>query len=88
MCDSTIGAPSSTDYFSPKYKIFVRSPGNYPAKRIIDYLGGKGFKWFSLRGRVASGKLDVSANEFDGNFVACPEESLEALRKAVRLTAT
>ena len=63
-------------------------PWGYPAKRIIDYLGGKGFKWFSLRGEGCIEELDVSANEFDGNFVACPEESLEALRKAVRLTAT
>jgi len=50
-------------------------PWGYPACEIIRYLSPKGYKWFSLTAEGAVVPLDERAETFDGNFVACPEES-------------
>ena len=50
-------------------------PWSYRASEIITYLSAKNYKWFSLSAEGALMPLDVRAETFDGNFVACPEES-------------
>jgi len=50
-------------------------PWGYRSREIIRYLSSKGYKWFSLTTEGAVAPLDVRAEAFDGNFVACPEES-------------
>jgi Methyltransferase FkbM domain len=56
-------------------------PWGYPASEIIQYLSSKGYKWFSLTTDGAVAPLDVRAETFDGNFVACPEESERLLNQ-------
>jgi FkbM family methyltransferase len=62
------------------------TPWGYPAKQIINYLINKGYNWFSLSEDGSIKELDVSSNKFDGNFVACPEESLGTLQRCRRIT--
>jgi len=50
-------------------------PWGYRASEIIRYLSSWGYKWFSLTAEGAVVSLDTQAETFDGNFVACPEES-------------
>jgi len=50
-------------------------PWGYRASEIIRHLSSKGYKWFSLTADGAVVPLDDQAETFDGNFVACPEES-------------
>jgi FkbM family methyltransferase len=50
-------------------------PWGYRAGEIIDYLSDKGYKWFSLSADDSLEPLDIFAQKFDGNFVACPAES-------------
>jgi FkbM family methyltransferase len=50
-------------------------PWGYRASEVIRFLSDKGYKWFSLSSEGALSALDVAAETFDGNFVACPEES-------------
>jgi hypothetical protein len=50
-------------------------PWGYRASEVIRFLSDKGYKWFSLSSQGALSLMDVSAETFDGNFVACPEES-------------
>ena len=52
----------------------------YRAREIIHYLEAKEYKWFALSEDGSTTELDVSGNEFEGNFVACPEESLGLVR--------
>jgi FkbM family methyltransferase len=49
-------------------------PWGYAAKEIVDFLRQKGFSWYipSADGEVRP--LPPNQNEFDGNFVAVPEE--------------
>ena len=54
-------------------------PWGYRASEIIAYLSAKGYKWFSLSAEGALSPLDVHADTFDGNFVACPAESVSLL---------
>jgi hypothetical protein len=54
-------------------------PRGYRAREIITYLSAKGYKWFSLSAEGALMPLDVRAETFDGNLVACPEESVPLL---------
>jgi FkbM family methyltransferase len=46
----------------------------YKAKDVIESLRGKGYEWFSIAEDGSATALDVSADEFDGNFVAFPQE--------------
>jgi FkbM family methyltransferase len=55
-------------------------PWGYRAKDIIDHLANRGYKWFGLSDGGYVKDLDMHANDFEGNFVACPEESVGSLR--------
>lgn len=50
-------------------------PWGYRAKEIISFLSDKGYRWFSISADGSLAPLEVFAEPFDGNFVACPEES-------------
>jgi FkbM family methyltransferase len=57
-------------------------PWGYEGKNILDYLSVRGYKWFQLSPNSPSDalrELDVSRQEFDGNFIACPEERVAVL---------
>ena len=54
-------------------------PWGYRAREIISFLSGKGYRWFSISAGGSLVPLEVSAETFDGNFVACPEESESTL---------
>jgi len=52
-------------------------PWGYRAKEIIGYLMSREYKWFRITSDGSLEQLDVSAETFDGNFVAIPEERRE-----------
>lgn len=54
-------------------------PWGYPAKDIIEHLQSIGYRWFKsgLDGSLAS--LPPNQTEFDGNFIAVPEERTSQL---------
>ncbi len=55
-------------------------PWGYPAKDIIGHLRERNFVWFRI---IANGRLqhlDAYAEEYDGNFVAVPKESIGAIQ--------
>jgi FkbM family methyltransferase len=54
-------------------------PWGYPAIEIINYLADRGYRWFRTLGGGSVEPLDLSSVDFDGNFIACPEESLGTL---------
>lgn len=54
-------------------------PWGYPAIEIINYLADRGYRWFRILGSGSVEPLDLSSGGFDGNFIACPEESLGTL---------
>jgi FkbM family methyltransferase len=56
-------------------------PWGYRASEIIRDVADKGYKWFSLTADGATVPLDDRAETFDGNFVACPEESVSLLNR-------
>lgn len=56
-------------------------PWGYAAKEIINYLRDRGYQWFALSPEGLLEGLDVGRKLFDGNFVACPEESVASLRR-------
>jgi FkbM family methyltransferase len=54
-------------------------PWGYRAREIISFLSDKGYRWFSISADGSLAPLEVFAETFDGNFVACPEESQSTL---------
>jgi FkbM family methyltransferase len=46
----------------------------YPAKEVISYLAQRGFQWFALSPDGSLKPLEIDRREFDGNYVAWPEE--------------
>ncbi len=56
-------------------------PWGYPAREIIEHLKDKGYKWFRLNKDGVARELDVTQRDFEGNFVACPEEREAGLRE-------
>jgi FkbM family methyltransferase len=56
-------------------------PWGYRARDIIDHLVNRGYKWFGLSDGGYVEDLDLSPNDFEGNFVACPDELVDALQK-------
>jgi FkbM family methyltransferase len=58
-------------------------PWGYAAKEIIEHLAQRGYKWFAIDADGWLRELDVSAEKFDGNFVACPEERLTEIGRFV-----
>lgn len=51
-------------------------PWGYRAKKIIQHLSYKGYQWLCLRENGSMEGLELGANDFEGNFVAVPEERL------------
>jgi FkbM family methyltransferase len=51
-------------------------PWGYPGRLIIDYLSQKGFVWSELDDKANLLPFPREQAEFNGNFVAVPEESL------------
>jgi FkbM family methyltransferase len=51
-------------------------PWGYEAKDIIQHLSHKGYKWLSLKENGSIEALDLSADKFEGNFVAVPGERM------------
>jgi FkbM family methyltransferase len=49
-------------------------PWGYRAKEIIEFLSQRRFRWFSITTAGPLQKLDITQENFDGNFVAIPEE--------------
>ena len=56
-------------------------PWGYRAKDILNHLAEKKYEWFWLSQRGLIRLLDLGADAFDGNFVACPREKIEDLRQ-------
>ena len=52
------------------------APWGYPAKAIIDFLRQRGFQWFSLSDVQGLNPIASDQAEFDGNYVAIPEERI------------
>jgi len=54
-------------------------PWGYAARQVHDLVAARGFQWFTAKGdgRLAPTRVQ---NEFDGNFVAIPQERQDALR--------
>jgi len=50
-------------------------PWGYRAQEIISFLSDKGYRWFSISADGSLAPLEVFVEPFDGNLVACPEES-------------
>jgi FkbM family methyltransferase len=46
----------------------------YPARDIVEFLRGKGFRWYILSAQGIAQPLPFDQVEYDGNFVAVPEE--------------
>jgi FkbM family methyltransferase len=52
-------------------------PWGYRAREIIEHLNRKEFHWFRVNADGAVTALDQGAQEFEGNFIACPDERLD-----------
>lgn len=52
-------------------------PWGYRAKEVIEFLGCRQFSWFCLAPNGKPEALDIRQEEFDGNFLAVPQERLE-----------
>jgi FkbM family methyltransferase len=57
------------------------APWGYPAKDIISYLDERKYSWFSFLEGGLLAQVDLSATEFDGNFLAVPAERLAEVRE-------
>jgi FkbM family methyltransferase len=51
------------------------APWGYSAGRIIEYLRSHAYSWFQLDETGILRPLSTNRSHYDGNFVACPEES-------------
>jgi FkbM family methyltransferase len=49
-------------------------PWGYPGRSVIEFLDQSGFKWFDLSADGTLAPLDLGSAEFNGNFVAVPQE--------------
>lgn len=49
-------------------------PWGYHAKEIVEYLRGKGFMWFEIAPDGSLVEMGLSADKYDGNYIACPAE--------------
>jgi FkbM family methyltransferase len=49
-------------------------PWGYRANEILLHLHERGYKWFSVLVDGTVEELDLSARNFEGNFIACPQE--------------
>jgi len=60
-------------------------PWGYPAKEIIEFLRTRDCKWFQISDDGSLVDLDLNSQEFNGNFVAVPDERM---RDVTELTKT
>ena len=85
--EALLGAERLIECFRPVLFAEVQDirtrPWGYPAKEIIEQMIQKKYRWFDVTPDGFLSALDVRAKEFDGNFVACPEERLPKLQKFV-----
>ena len=58
-------------------------PWGYRAKEIIQHLSHKGYKWLRPTTDGLLRDLDTSLDEYEGNFVAVPEERLGQVRERI-----
>jgi len=58
-------------------------PWGYAAREILEYLAKVRYTWFKFSESGSIEPLNLSGDEFDGNFVGCPEERLEELRDRI-----
>jgi FkbM family methyltransferase len=56
-------------------------PWGYCAREIVDYLASLGYEWFGLTAEGLVKEMDLSCDEFEGNFVACPGETTAELER-------
>jgi FkbM family methyltransferase len=49
-------------------------PWGYRANEVLLHLHDRGYKWFSVLVHGTVKELDLSARNFEGNFIACPQE--------------
>jgi FkbM family methyltransferase len=54
-------------------------PWGYPASEIVRYLSSANYHWFRPLPNGSLERLDASLDEYDGNFIAIPEERVPAL---------
>jgi hypothetical protein len=52
------------------------APWGYRAQAIIDFLRQRGFQWFSFSDDQGLTPVAADQAEFDGNYVAIPEERI------------
>jgi len=60
------------------------SPWGYPAKNIISLLSANGFHWFRPLADGGLEDIDISQEEYAGDFVAVPDERLSDVRHLLR----
>lgn len=60
-------------------------PWGYPAREIVDFLRQRGFRWYVPSAGGNMRLLDLDQNEFDGNFVAVPEERRDLFERELPL---
>jgi FkbM family methyltransferase len=56
-------------------------PWGYRGRDIIDFLSGRGYKWFRVSAQGSLEELQANCQDFDENFVAWPEELVGELLK-------
>lgn len=59
-------------------------PWGYQAREIVRYLHERNFAWFSISSDALLEQLDYTAQEYDGNFVAVPQESLHVIHEVAK----
>ncbi len=62
-------------------------PWGYRSKDVVEHLNRRGFKWLAINRNGYLEPLDISAIEFDGNFVAYPQEREVDLQASVSASA-
>ena len=59
----------------------------YRASEVVRYLSNLNYRWFQLLPGGSLEKLDAGREEYDGNFVAVPEERLDSVLDMVTGTS-
>ncbi len=62
-------------------------PWGYRSKDVVEHLNRRGFTWLAINRNGYLEPLDISAIEFDGNFVAYPQEREVDLQASVSASA-
>ena len=57
---------------------------DYPAAEIIDLLCAMGFRWYSIDQEGSLHPLNTRARQFEGNYVAIPDERVQDLAHFVK----